>query len=131
MYEALYYFRIIVIMMDSFLIQNAKLAKQSTNIQQITIRQPILLVWVVLRHNFASTIFQSYCNFEAGDNQSEIEVVSPGFKPGPLVLQAKSLTTPPPPLPTKMDMLLYTVRTGTGSGSPYFLLTYFVDILTW
>ena len=50
---------------------------------------------VVLRIYIASAVFQPYCDLEAGDNQSlKIQVARPGIEPpGPLALQAKSLTT--------------------------------------
>ena len=50
----------------------------------------------------ALIIFQTYRDFEAGDTQSlKLKWRDPGSNPRPLAPQAKSLTTPPPPLPLK------------------------------
>ena len=62
----------------------------------------ILMVgWFYLRIYVALVVFQPYRDLEAGHNQSlKIQVARPGFEPGPLDTQAKSLTTQPPLLPT-------------------------------
>ena len=49
--------------------------------------------------------FQSYRDLEAGEI-SEIEVARPGFEPGPLGPQAKSLTNTPLLLPLKICKLI-------------------------
>ena len=52
---------------------------------------------VVLRIHVELAIFQPYFDLEAGDNQSlKIQVARPRTNPGPLVPQARSLTTRPP-----------------------------------
>ena len=54
---------------------------------------------VVLKIYDALALFQPYRDLEAGDNKSlKILVERPGIEPGPLALQAKSLTTRQPPL---------------------------------
>ena len=55
---------------------------------------------VVLRIYVALAVFQPYRDFEAGDNQSlKFKWRGGESNPGPLDLQAKSLTTQPTPLP--------------------------------
>ena len=52
---------------------------------------------VVLRIYFALAVFQPYRDLEAGDNQSmKFKWRGGESNPGPLALQAKSLTTRPP-----------------------------------
>ena len=61
-----------------------------------------LVAWlVVLRINVDLAIFQPYLDLEAGDNQYlKIQVARSGIEPRSLALQAKSLTTRPPLLPS-------------------------------
>ena len=58
--------------------------------------------WLVaLRIYVALAVFQPYRDLEAGDNQSlKFKFRDRESNPGPLVPQAKSLTTRPPPLPS-------------------------------
>ena len=61
---------------------------------------------IVLRIYVALAVFPSYCDLEAGDNQSlKFKWRGGESNPGPLAPQATSLTTRPPPLHINRDIL--------------------------
>ena len=70
---------------------------------------------VVLRIYVALALFQPYGDLEAGDNRSlKFKWQDRESNSGPLALQAKSLTTRPPPLPFelmkgRLGQLVYSV----------------------
>ena len=63
-------------------------------------RRLSLVGWLYLGIYVALSVFQSYRDLEAGDNQSlKFEWRDRESNPGPLAPQAKRLTSRPPPLP--------------------------------
>ena len=69
---------------------------------------------VLFRIYVSLAVFQPYRDLEAGDNKSlKFKWRGGESNPGPLAPQAKSLTTRPPPLPSKLLEFISRRNTGT------------------